>query len=153
MAISIASVLIIALFIYDEMQYDKHVRDVSMKYRLYNDYFYEDGRRMKIAMVPPMIAPTLLAEFPEMEYYTRFMNFNSKVLFEVGEKKMSEGKGGYADSTVFQMFSLKLVEGDARTALSEPSALAISNTLAKKYFGDKPALDQTIEVDNEKNGC
>jgi putative ABC transport system permease protein len=148
MAISLASVLIIALFINDEMRYDKHVEDVSMKYRLYSDYFYGDGRRGKLAMVPPMIAPTLMTEYPEVEYYTRFMNFNSKVLFEVGEKKMTEGKGGYADSTIFDMFSLKLVEGDARTALSEPNAIAISQTLARKYFGNKPALDQTISVDN-----
>lgn len=146
MAISIASFLIIALFIWDEWKFDKHIKDVSLKYRVYNELFTDDGRMRKGAMVPPMIAPTLAAEYPEVASYFRFLNFNYPALFEVGSKKMTEDKGGYADPTVFDMFSLKLVEGDSRTALKEPNTVAITNTLKRKYFGDKPALGESIEI-------
>src|SRR5687768_14307265 len=129
MAISIASFLIIALFVYDEMKFDKHVEDHELKYRVFNDYFSNDGQRRKMAMVPPMVVTTLMSEYPEVEYYTRFMNFNSPVLFEYGNKKLSEAKGGYADPTIFKMFSLKLLEGDANTALKEPNTVAINRTL------------------------
>jgi putative ABC transport system permease protein len=149
MAISIASFLIIGLFIYDEYQFDKHVEDVGLKFRVYNDRFGDDGENRKGAMVPPMIAPTLAAEYPEVENYSRFMNFNQPVLFEFGDKKMIEEKGGYADPYVLQMFSLKLLEGDLSSALKGPRSLAINRTLKEKYFGSKPALNETMQVFDE----
>ncbi|HYF69265.1 MAG TPA: FtsX-like permease family protein [Ohtaekwangia sp.] len=149
MAISIASFLIIALYVYDELKFDKHVAEYDLKYRVYTDYFYDDGRVMKLSMIPPMVAPTMQSDLPEVEYYTRIMHINSSALFEVGSKKMTEIMGGYADPTIFNLFSLKLVEGDLNTALKEPNRIAISQTLAKKYFGDKPAAGQSIEFFNE----
>lgn len=149
MAISIACFLIIALFVYDELQFDKHVVNADNKFRVYNDHFNGDGFQKKGAMVPPMIVPTMQAEFPEVKAYARFMNFNTPVLFEYGNIKFSEPKGGYADPYILQMFSLKLLEGDLKTALTEPNMVAISSTLKKKYFGDKPALGETMQVFNE----
>ena len=149
MAISIASFLIISLFIYDEMKFDKHVKDVSLKYRVFGDHFNDDGTRRKASMVPPMVGPTLATEYPEVESYARFMNFNSPVLFEAGDKKMTEGKGGYADPSILQMFSLKLIEGDLNSALKGPASIAINRSLKEKYFGDKPALNEVIQVFNQ----
>lgn len=149
MAISITSFLIIALFIHDELKFDKHVKDADLKYRVFTEHFMDNGQTRKASMISPMISPTLMTEYPEVESYVRFMNFNTPTLFEVGDKKLTEEKGGYADPTIFEMFSLKLVEGDLKTVLKGPNALAINKTLAKKYFNDKPALGQTIEVSNE----
>ncbi len=146
MAISIATFLIITLFVADELKFDKHVEDVSLKYRVYNEYFSDDGSVKKGAMIPPMIGSTLVADFPEVEYATRFLNFNSKILFATAEKKLTEDKGGFADATIFDMFSMQLAEGDRKTALVNPNDVAISKTLAKKYFGDEPALNQIIEI-------
>jgi len=149
MAISIASFLIIALFITDELKFDKHVEDAALKYRVYNELFTEDGTMRKGAMIPPPIGPALKAEYPEVESYVRFLNFNNPALFEVGNKKMTEDKGGYADPGIFDMFSLKLLEGDGNTALKAPNSIAINHTLRKKYFGDKPALGESIEFLNQ----
>jgi len=147
MAISIASFLIIALFIYDELQFDKHVKNAPDKYRIYTEGISETaGTRRLLAMVPPQVAPTLMSEYPEVESYFRFMNIQTRLLFEVGDKKLTENKGGFADPTIFDMFSMKLVEGDLKTAIREPGTIAISQSLAKKYFGDKPALGATIQV-------
>ncbi len=146
MAISIATFLVITLFIIDELKFDKHIADVSLKYRVFNEYFLEDGSTMKGAMIPPPIGPTLVAEYPEVEYATRFLNFNNNTLFQVGDKKLTESKGGYADRTIFEMFSLNLVEGDPKTALTEHNSVAISKTLADKYFGSNAALGQSIQI-------
>ncbi|HEY0652288.1 MAG TPA: FtsX-like permease family protein [Chryseosolibacter sp.] len=146
MAISIASFLIITLFVYDEYQFDKHVTNVERKYRVYNDHYNQDGFQRKGAMVPPMIAPTMQAEFPEVEAYARFMNFNNPVLFEYGDLKFSEAKGGYGDPYILKMFDLTLLEGDINTALKEPNMVAINATLKKKYFGDKPAVGETMQI-------
>jgi putative ABC transport system permease protein len=149
MAIGIGSFLIIALFVYDELIFDKHVEDVSLKYRVYAEHFNEEGFQRKVSMIPPPIGPTMEAEYPEVDYYARFMNFNNPVLFEVGEKKLSEAKGGYADPTILKMFSLKLIEGEVDNALKEPNTVAISQSLARKYFGDKPALGEAMKIFNE----
>ena len=149
MAVSIASFLVIALYVVDELKYDQHITGVSQKYRVFCEYFSEDGSVTKQAMVPPMIGPTLLTDYPEVVSYTRFLHINSGVLFKVNDKKFAEDQGGYADPTVFDMFSLRLSEGNLSTALKEPNSLAISETLARKYFGHQPALGQRIEVSDE----
>lgn len=146
MAISIATFLIITLFVADELKFDKHIEDVSLKYRVFNELFTEDGSVKKGAMISPMIGPTLVEEYPEVEYATRFLNFNTPVLFEANDKKLTEDKGGYADRTIFDMFSLKLLEGDPKTALTEHNSIALSKSVAEKYFGKNPALGQFIKV-------
>ena len=148
MAISITSILIIALFVNDELSFDKHVADVGLKYRVFNEHFSDDGNVRKGAMVPPAIGPALVAEYPEVESYTRFLNFNYPTLLKVGDKKLSETGGGFADSTAIDMFGLKMLEGDPATALSEPNSIVLSATLKQKYFGDKPALGDPIGVNN-----
>src|SRR4051812_47908265 len=142
MAISFSIFMIIALFIWDEYQFDKHVQDVDLKFRVYNDLYAEDGSMRKASMIPPMVAPTLAAEYPEVDYYSRFLNFNGPLLFETAEKKLTETGGGYADATILDMFSAQMIEGDRSTAIAQPRTIAINRSLAKKYFGDKPALGQ-----------
>ena len=100
MAISMAIFFIIALYVQDELKYDRHLTDVDLKYRIYNDHFSDDGSRKKGAMVPPPIGPGLAADFPQVEYYARFLNFNQAPLFEVGNKKFTEDKGGAADPRI-----------------------------------------------------
>ncbi|HEX6227073.1 MAG TPA: FtsX-like permease family protein [Chryseolinea sp.] len=146
MAISIATVLIITLFVADELKFDRHIEDFELKFRVFNEHFLDDGSIKKGAMIPPPIGPTLVQEFPEVEYTTRFLNFNYNVLFQAGGKKLTEFRGGYADPTIFDMFSLKVVEGNRRTALKEHYGIAINKTLAAKYFGDEPALGQSIAL-------
>lgn len=146
MAISIASVAVIALFIRDELQYDKHVADYERKYRVYTVGQAEDGTTRHRSMIPPMIAPTAANDFPEIEQYARFLNFNYPVLFKVGNKRLTEKGGGYADASFLEMFSLKAVEGDMATALNDPQTIAINQTLKQKYFGSKPALGESIVV-------
>jgi len=134
MAISFSIFMVIALFICDELQFDEHLQDVDLKYRIYNDFYAEDGSMRKVAMVPPMVAPTLATEYPEVEYYSRFLNFNSPLLFEAADKKLTEAGGGYADATILEMFSARMIEGDRSTALAQPGTIAINQSLAKKIF-------------------
>lgn len=149
MAISIGSFLVISVFIYDEFQFDRNVEDASLKYRVYSEYFSNNGTARKHSMIPPMVAPTLQTDFPEVEAYSRYMNFNEAVLFEYGDKRYPETKGGWADPSILTMFSLSPAEGDFATALKEPNDVAISETLAKKYFNGKPAIGETLKIFGE----
>jgi putative ABC transport system permease protein len=146
MAISLASFLLIGLFVLDEWKYDRDVAEVDLKYRVFNEYHNEQGITSESAMVPPMIGSSLKEQFPEVDYTTRLMNIQSSALFRTAAKSMTEQRGGYADPTVFDMFSLTLLEGDSKSALQQPHHLAISESVKKKYFGEAPALGQPIEV-------
>ena len=149
MAISMAIFFIIALYVQDELRYDKQLENADLKYRIFAEHFSHDGSRKKLSMVPPMIAPTLAADFPQVEYYARFLNFIETPLFEVGSSKYTEDKGGAADPAIFKIFSLELLEGDVHSALSQPNTIAINSTLKQKYFGDDEALGKTIEIFNQ----
>ena len=124
MAVSAATVIVIALFIYDELAFDKHVEDYALKYRLYTVGSADDGSLRNRSMIAPMIAPTAATEFPEVESFARFLNLNYPVLFKVGGKKLTERKGGYADPAILNFFSLTVSEGDASFALKEPSTIS-----------------------------
>ena len=149
MAISVACVLIIGLFVIDELSYDKHVNNADLKFRVYNERFADDGTKSIAAMVPPMVAPTLKTDYPEVDYYFRYLSLNGKLLFTVGDTKGAEENGGYGEQTMFDMFDLKLIEGDRETILTQPKSVALSQSLAKKYFGDQPAQGKTIRIGTE----
>ena len=149
MAISVACFFIIGLFVIDELSYDKHTSDPHLKFRVYNEMFSQDGSISVGSMVPPMIAPTLKTDYPEVDYYFRFLSINSKLLFQVGDNKTTEENGGYGEPTMFNMFDLKLIEGDRNTILTKPKTVALSETIAKKYFGDAPALGKIIRIGTE----
>jgi putative ABC transport system permease protein len=149
MAISTASFFIIGLFVYDELKFDKHIEDLSRKFRVYVELQTKDGRNFPAATIPPPFGPTLTSEYPEVESSVRFLNISSSVLFEVNEKKLTETKGAFADHSVFNMFSMRLREGDLTSALTKPNTVALAKSIAGKYFGNKPAVGQTIEIDND----
>ena len=133
MAISISIVVIIALYIQDEFSFDKHLDDLHLKYRVYNEHFSDDGNVRKGAMVPPMIGPGMASEYPQVDFYTRFLNFNAATLFEVEDKKFTERDGGAADPSIFRMFNLTLLEGNPDVALTEPNSVAINSTLKRLF--------------------
>lgn len=149
MAISVACFLIIGLFVVDELKYDKHIEEAGLKYRVYNEMFTDDGSMRIAAMVPPALAPALKTDYPEVDYTFKMLYLNGKLLFQVGDIKGAEEGGGYGEPTMFDMFSLRLIEGDRETILTQPNSIALSETIAKKYFGDKPALGQTIRIGTE----
>lgn len=151
MAISIACFLLIFLYIYDELKFDKHVADVDQKYRVIITLQHENGERRPQAMIPPMFGPTMATEIPEVETFHRLLSINSSVLFEAGNKKLTEDKGAYSDPSIFNMFSLTLIEGDLNSALRDPGTMAISESLARKYFGNNSALNEVIEVSDEEH--
>ena len=81
-----------------------------------------------------------------MEESVRFMG-RERTLFKNGNNNFFETKIYYADSTVFNIFTYKFVEGNAAHALNEPNSIVISKTLAEKYFGkNTPAVGKTLKT-------
>ncbi|MGS2764777.1 FtsX-like permease family protein [Sinomicrobium sp. M5D2P9] len=88
-------------------------------------------------------APHLYKEFPEIESTVRILPFGS--IFQKGTTAFMEDGTIAADSTFFRIFDFKLLQGDQKTCLQKPFSIVLSQSTAKKYFGDQNPVGQTLE--------
>jgi putative ABC transport system permease protein len=102
---------------------------------------------MKLAVMPAPLADAMVNDYPEVEASTRLRSWGSW-LVRKDEETFKEHNVIWADSTFFTVFSIPIIQGDAKTALVEPNSIAISESLAKKYFGDEEALGEMLTLNN-----
>ncbi|HWA35872.1 MAG TPA: ABC transporter permease, partial [Cyclobacteriaceae bacterium] len=114
MAISLAACLLIALFTWDELRYDDYHPDGDRTFRVYNIVDHA-GVKSYRPIVPYPFAIYMQKDFPEVESTLRFLE-NGEQLFEDGTKRIKENHSIAAESTVFEMLSIPLLEGNAATA-------------------------------------
>ncbi len=135
---------LIALFIWDEYQFDKFLPEGDRVYRIYNQHTNAQGTE-DVAVTTVVIATTLKENFPEVEQTARvMMTSTSKTLFEVGEKKIYEEGGMYVDSTFLEVFPLKLKYGTSKGALDQPASIIISEEMADRFFGNDNPVGKEI---------
>ncbi|HVG40353.1 MAG TPA: ABC transporter permease, partial [Chitinophagaceae bacterium] len=146
LAIAITGCLLIGLFVWDEWQYDKFVKDSDRVFRGYIKSTKPAGSYTS-ANTPPAFATYVQQHFPEVEHTARLMMWSGKMLLEVGQKAGYEEKGLIADSTFFSIFPLRFLKGDVNTALNEPMSVVLTDVLAKKYFGGDDPIGKTIKLD------
>lgn len=156
LALGVTCCLLLSLYIWDEMSYDKH--QPSDLYRIITNF--QSGSVLdRVGSTSPPIAMTIKDEVPEVEEAVRILNPPGvKGYFTTGEKEKAqslirykdklfyESDGLLADSTLFDVFTYELKEGYAKKALVEPNSVVLSETLARKLFGDEPALDKIITI-------
>ena len=145
LAIGITGCLLIGLFVWDEMQYDKFIKDGTSIYRLYQERDSDAGITAT-ANTPPIIATHLKQQFPEVEGTTRILMWPGKVLMEKDEVRAYEKKGLIADSIFFSMFPLTFLKGTPTTAM-DPLSIVLTEETAKKYFGEKDPIGQVLKID------
>lgn len=105
------------------------------------------GTTNEFATVPAPTGPTLVEEFPEVVGSVR-LSPTVKRAFAYGDRKFFQDNVFYADRTIFEVFSFELVEGDPRTALEAPFTMVLTETAARKYFGDEDPLGKSVTWDN-----
>jgi len=147
MTIGMASFFIISLYVFDELQYDEYHPDKDRTFRLYDIRTGSDGTINKYPVVPPVFAATLKEDFPQIESTLRLMDSYGDVLVNIGgENRFYQSGAIYAETSVFDMLSIDLVQGNAKTALVEPQRIAISESFANKHFDKGRALNSTIQI-------
>jgi putative ABC transport system permease protein len=146
MSISLASVFVITLFIHDEFLFDKHIVDADRKFRLYNYRVTDAGEAGNLAIVPYPMADFLKKDFPEIESTLRILDTYGTTLFELGDKKIEESNGIYADANIGDMLSFNFLHGDPATALEKPNTVVLTQTLAQKYFGAENPVGKPIKI-------
>ena len=148
LAIGMAGALLISLYIYDELSYDKMFADAERTYRIDADIKF-GGAEIKAAQSAPPMAAALKRDYSQVESSTRFRTLGSMHIKKVGSNtSIKEIHTTYADSTFFEFFGIDLLEGDTRTALTGPNSLVLSKTAAEKHFGNSSALGKNVVLNN-----
>jgi len=149
LAIGLASVILIFLYLKDELSYDKYNANSERIYRLESQFFI-DNKEDVFAVTQIPLGPTLKDEYPEIEEQCRFLG-RPGLYFIKGEDKFKEDSLMFTDSTVFSIFTVPLIAGDPQKALTEPNTIAISSSIARKYFGKTDVLGEVLKtVDNNQ---
>jgi len=146
LAAGLVCAVFIMLFINDEFSYDRHHDKHERIFRLESDFTISD-RNQQAAKSPFPFGPAFKNEFPEVEEFVRFRPMGN-VVFSYLDKDFFEDNVYFTDSTVFRVFTHRFIEGSPQNALNEPNCIVMTETFAKKYFGDKPALGKVISIRN-----
>lgn len=148
LTIGIAGCLFVAMYIYDELNYDHFHTKGERIYRV-NLHGKLGGQEIHTTNTSFPMSKALVAEIPEVEEATRLKDMGEWI-FRNGDVAFNEEGIMTADSNFFSVFSFELLSGNPETALKEPNSIVISEDLAEKYFGDVPALDKTLSIGNDK---
>jgi putative ABC transport system permease protein len=146
LSIGVATCLLISLYIFNELSFDKFNAKADRIYRIDADIKFGENPQA-LAVNPDPLAPTLVKEFPEVEAAVRFRDYGSS-LVKKGSQNIKETRIIYTDSSVFDVFTLHFVNGYAKGALAAPKTMVITETTAKKYFRSTNVIGESLTFDN-----
>ncbi len=145
LAVGIACSIAILLYVRDELSYDKFNINDNQIYRLCINVRIGNTESHSPKSPPPMGA-ALLHDFPEVLSFTRIRNSGFPVL-RYKDKAFSEERFFQVDSTFFDVFTVKFLEGDPKIALTQPNNIVITESMAKKYFSNENPMGKILNAD------
>ena len=148
LAIGMACCVLILLYVQDELSYDQHHENKVRIYRMAISSTVA-GVTHDWAFTPPPWAPVLAEEYPEIEQITRIKPPNSRWLVRHGEERFYERYFVFADPSIFDVFSIPLVQGNPKTVLAEPHTVVVSEAMVKKFFGNENPIGKVISADDQ----
>ncbi len=143
LTVGLAACLLIGVYIDHELSYDKFNTNADRIVRVTMEY-NNAGTVNTNSTTGTKVGPQFKRVFPAVEEFVR--GFISQGIIKYGEKVFDEQRILFADEPLFKIFSFKLLEGNAAAALDAPNKMVLTQSMAKKYFGNDPALNKTINA-------
>ncbi|KAB2878831.1 FtsX-like permease family protein [bacterium] len=145
LAVGISACLLIMAYVVDELNYDQYHTGAD---RIYRGSISAriNGKNLNAVTTCAPLADALAREIPEVEASARLYragNFTTRL----GDKSFNEDKFFHADASVFRVFTIPLVKGNAENALTEPYSMILSERMAEKYFGNEDPMGKVITTD------
>ena len=147
LATGLACFILIALYVADELSYDRHHEKADRIYRVNSDLRI-GGTDLQLATCSDPMGQTLKNDYPQVEAFARFYNSSGSKLIKQGNQFINESRVAHADSTLFDVFTLPAIAGDTKNALHEPNTVVITESAAKRYFGSINAVGKTLETND-----
>lgn len=146
LAVGMAVCILVLLFVQDEISYDKYHEKADRIFRV-----AQGGEDFLNANTVFPMAPAMKAEFHEIENAVRLRKMEG-VLVNYQNKYFVEDRLFFADSTVFEIFSFPLLQGDPKTALIEPNTVVLTEEMARKYFAAENPVGKILTADLYNDG-
>src|SRR6187431_689309 len=127
LAVGLATCLLILLYVWDELSFDRFNDKADRIFRVQSD-IKMGGSELKLSVSSDPMGATLKRDYPLVEQFTRIYASEGSMLMKKGEGFINEPKIAYADSTFFDVFSVPLIAGNAKTALNDPNTCVISES-------------------------
>ena len=158
LAIGMACCLVITVYVQNELSYDRYHAKKDRIYRVTQAFRNSQAGE---TLPPPSpqdyqvwgcapVGPALQHDFPQIEKVVQFMSPWS-LLLQRGGKRFQQDNLVCMDSSAFDVFSWKMLQGDVKTALVKPNCIVLTKTVAQKFFGDENPVGQALRVDNGDN--
>lgn len=150
LSLGIAATLLIVLYVADELSFDRFHTDADRMYRV--TFFGRlEGNDFNMAVSAAPIAAAMMAEIPEVESTARFGIWRSMPI-AIDDKGFTETML-VADSNFFDFFTFPLLAGDAETVLRGPNKIVVTQSAARRYFGNENPIGKTLLSGGEKTVC
>ncbi|SEW06222.1 putative ABC transport system permease protein [Chitinophaga arvensicola] len=149
LAVGMACCMLIVLYVRDELSFDKFHPHADHLYRVTTSSTRGSSNTTEHdAATQFPIGPNLKKDISGIKEAVRIYAPDN-TLFTVGDKKIWDAHTGYADAPFFQVFNFPLLEGNPATVLKEPYSIVLTESAAKRYFGNEPAMGKMIKVGND----
>ncbi|TFF39684.1 ABC transporter permease [Mucilaginibacter psychrotolerans] len=149
LALGLGACLLIVFYVADELSYDRYNTKSERIFRVNADLKLGENRKDYAVVMPPL-AKTIVAEFPYVEDAVRLKNAYTMHV-KKGDLNMIENKVAFADPSLFNVFTLPMINGDAKTALAEPNSVVLTESTAKRYFDKTDVVGKTMVINDNQN--
>jgi len=153
LSVGIASCLLITLFVIDEFSFDRFHVNADRVYKIWLERKYPN-HVTNYAIIPHSFADVIARDFPEVETTVKMAGPNNSVVTYIDEhqqrKQFEEEFIMVADSNFFDVFSIKLLQGDPKTVLSTVSDVVLTEQTVKRYFGEANPVGKTMTLFNQE---
>lgn len=148
LAVGLACCILMTLWIKDDMSFDSFHKNGDSIYRVINETSTK-GKTTMDARTPYPLGEAMLEKVPGVEYYTHYQGVDRWMVTAGGKSTYSDWLGT-ADSSFFEIFSFPFVKGNPKTAFSDHNSIVLTETMARKYFGNDEPMGKTVEITENK---
>ncbi|HEY9046089.1 MAG TPA: ABC transporter permease [Ohtaekwangia sp.] len=148
----IVSTLLIYLYVQHQFSYDRFHANADHIFRINQTFIWGENDEHQFSSTGPGVAYALQAEIPEVKEVTRVHapgNFLVSYTNAKHESRSFDEKGIFAvDSNFLKVFTFPLLKGNVESSLRYPNSVVLTESTAKRYFGEEDAVGKILEVDN-----
>lgn len=146
LAIGMAVCILIMLWVLDELSYDRYHENADRIYLLVIDANVGRPLRSPATMAPA--APTMVNDFPEVVNAARIGRLR-RMAVAYEDNRFQEDLVGFADHSLFEIFTFPFISGDPASALKTAYSVVITEEMAQKYFGDEDPIGKILTIGGE----
>jgi putative ABC transport system permease protein len=147
LVLGITSALFLVIYVADEVSYDRYNEKADRIYRVSSKITEPDDQfTWIVAQIP--FAPQVVHDYPEVQSVVRFINM-PRALYSFEDKEYNEENFFYVDSTLFDIFTYKIIKGSVNSGLTEPGKIILTKTTAGRYFGAADPIGKVLTSGNQ----